>query len=72
MTARHGARADGVEFWPDSISDADVDPADIRGHRQVTDSYLLALAESRGARLATFDAALAARSAAVELISSGR
>ncbi|MGL5860069.1 MAG: PIN domain-containing protein [Phycicoccus sp.] len=62
----------GVEFWPDSISYADVDLAGVRGHRQVTDSYLLALAESRDARLATFDAALAARSPTVELIGSGR
>lgn len=65
-------RAAGVEFWPDSISYADVDLAGVRGHRQVTDSYLLALAESREARLATFDAALAARSPAVELVTAGR
>ncbi|MGL4174541.1 MAG: PIN domain-containing protein [Dermatophilaceae bacterium] len=65
-------RAAGVEFWPDSVSYADVDLAGIRGHRQVTDSYLLALADSHGARLATFDTALAARSAAVELIDSDR
>ena len=31
----------------------------IIGHRQVTDAYLAQLARARGARLATFDQALA-------------
>jgi predicted nucleic acid-binding protein len=31
----------------------------IVGHRQVTDAYLAQLARSRGARLATFDKAVA-------------
>jgi uncharacterized protein len=31
----------------------------IRGHRQVTDAYLAALARKHGAKLATFDQALA-------------
>ena len=29
------------------------------GHRQITDAYLAQLAQARGARLATFDRALA-------------
>lgn len=48
-------------FWPDSTSYADIDLSTIQGHRQVTDSYLAGLAHSQGGRLATFDAALAAR-----------
>jgi len=49
------------EFWPDSISYVDVDTSTITGHRQVTDSYLAALARAHSAQLATFDRALAAR-----------
>lgn len=48
-------------FWPDSASYRDIDLADIRGHRQVTDTYLAALARVRDGRLATLDRALAAR-----------
>lgn len=47
------------EFWADSLSYADVDLSNVHGHRQVTDAYLAGLAESRGARVATFDQALA-------------
>ena len=48
------------EFWPDSLSYADADLSGVHGHRQVTDSYLVALAASRSdARLATLDRALA-------------
>lgn len=47
-----------VQFWADSLSYADVPMDDVRGHRQVTDVYLAALAASRGARLATFDVPL--------------
>ena len=45
----------------------------ILGSQQVTDAYLLSLARSRGARLVTFDArmaALAASPAEVEILSS--
>jgi toxin-antitoxin system PIN domain toxin len=45
-------------FWPDSASLCDgllVRPTHILGHRQLTDIYLLALAVTRGGRLATFD-----------------
>jgi len=47
------------QFWPDDLSYRDVDLADLRGHRQVTDVYLAALAAAHGGRLATFDQALA-------------
>jgi uncharacterized protein len=46
------------EFWPDSISYADIDLEHVVGHRQVTDAYLVSLARSRAAALATFDEAL--------------
>jgi uncharacterized protein len=46
------------EFWPDSISYADIDLQHVVGHRQVTDAYLVSLARSRAAALATFDEAL--------------
>lgn len=48
------------DFWPDSVSYADADIRGVRGHRQVTDAYLVALVASRrDARLATLDEALA-------------
>ena len=49
------------EFWPDELSYANVDLRHVVGHRQVTDAYLLGLVHVRSqARLATFDAGLAA------------
>ncbi len=48
----------GHEFWPDAISVLDPQPANasrMETAAQVTDSYLLALAVSRGGKLATFD-----------------
>lgn len=45
-------------FWPDSVSLSDTtlfNPALVRGHRQVTDIYLLGLACKMGGRLVTFD-----------------
>lgn len=47
------------EFWPDDLAYTDVPVQGIVGHRQVTDAYLAQLARARGARLATFDQALA-------------
>ena len=50
------------EFWPDSVSllDAElVDSARVHGARQVTDTYLLALAVRRQGRFVTFDAGVA-------------
>jgi uncharacterized protein len=46
------------EFWPGSISYADIDLEHVVGHRQVTDAYLVSLARSRAAVLATLDEAL--------------
>ncbi len=45
-------------FWHDALSIADLEavrPSYMRGHRQVTDVYLLALALRMSGRLATFD-----------------
>jgi uncharacterized protein len=46
------------DFWPDEISYREADLLHVRGHRQVTDAYLAALAARHGAVLATFDEAL--------------
>lgn len=46
------------QFWADGVSLRDTalfDLANARGHRQVTDVYLLGLAKRMGGRLATFD-----------------
>ena len=46
------------EFWFDEVSLADAtlfNPSFARGHRQLTDVYLLGLATYKGGRLATFD-----------------
>ena len=48
----------GFEFWPDSLSYADASLGHVRGHRQVTDAYLVSLAAERGGVLATMDEAL--------------
>ena len=50
------------EFWPDDASILDprvVDATRVHGARQVTDTYLLALAVKHGGRLATFDSGIA-------------
>ncbi len=52
-------RLDGVEFWPDSVSYRDMNLDPVRGHRQVTDSYLVALAAAHESRVVTFDNGLA-------------
>lgn len=58
-----------VEFWADNVSYAAVDLERVIGRRQVTDAYLVALAASHDARLATFDRGLAALApGGVELI----
>lgn len=54
-------RSPRVEFWADDLSFAEVDLSGVRGHKQVTDTYLVALAVHHGGRLATLDTALAAR-----------
>ncbi len=46
------------EFWTDILSLTDstlFKPSFVRGHRQLTDVYLLGLAQKKGGRLATFD-----------------
>ena len=48
----------GGEFWPDDLSYADADLRPVRGHRQVTDAYLVGLAERHGGVLATLDEGL--------------
>ena len=45
-------------FWPDAVSLTDAalfNPSLIRGHRQVSDVYLLGLAKKMGGYLVTFD-----------------
>lgn len=49
----------GMQFWPDSQSYGEIDFGHVRGHRQVTDAYLVSLAAANGALLATLDEALA-------------
>jgi len=47
------------EFWPDDVQYTEVPVEGLVGHRQVTDAYLAQLARNHGARLATFDRAMA-------------
>lgn len=57
---QHLGRRRGHEFWPDSLSYTDALLDQVRGHRQVTDAYLVSLvAERAPARLATLDEDLA-------------
>ncbi len=57
-----GVRAHArCQFWPDSLSYVDADLTAVGGHRDVTDSYLVSLARTHGARLATLDEKLSAR-----------
>ena len=49
----------GYEFWSDSVSYGDVDLSYVRGHRHVTDAYLVGLARSRRSKIATFDRGMA-------------
>jgi hypothetical protein len=52
-------------FWPDAVSLTDrslFEQALIRGHRQVTDVYLLGLARQKDACLATFDGTIPLKS----------
>lgn len=46
-------------FWPADLSYRDVDLTMVHGHRQVTDAYLVSLAQSHGGALATLDEGLA-------------
>lgn len=49
-----------VTFWPDGVSYTDVSLSDLTGHRQVTDTYLAAIAVAHEGLLATFDTSLLA------------
>ena len=56
------------QFWPDSVALIDeqvFDDSRLRGHRQITDAYLLALAVANEGKLVTFDSAIAATTAVV-------
>lgn len=46
------------EHWPEDVSFTAVELDSLRGHRQVTDAYLAALARAHGGVLATLDAGL--------------
>jgi toxin-antitoxin system PIN domain toxin len=65
-------RQDIHEFWPDEVSLLDSDVVDstrIHGPRQLTDTYLLALAVQHEGRLVTFDTGIplaAARNATTQ------
>jgi uncharacterized protein len=47
------------EFWPDSVSFAEVEVGGVVGHRQVTDAYLAQLARTRKGQVATLDSGFA-------------
>ncbi len=64
VAARLGeaARDPSHTFWPDDLSLLDAGTVDwqrVLGHRQVTDSYLLALAVRHGGRFVSFDGRIA-------------
>jgi toxin-antitoxin system PIN domain toxin len=51
-------RSPAHAFWPDSLDPLHADSLDwtkVLGHRQITDTYLLALAVEHGGSFATFD-----------------
>jgi len=55
------ARSEQHVFWADDVSVLDpslIDAAELAGHRDITDAYLLALAVAHGGALATFDASV--------------
>lgn len=56
------------EFWPDDVSYLEMPPTGIIGHRQVTDAYLVLLAQKHGGSVATLDRALAAVHTATTLL----
>ncbi|WP_105370785.1 TA system VapC family ribonuclease toxin [Neorhizobium huautlense] len=70
----------GHSFWPDDVSlvgSGDIAPTKILTPGQVTDTYLLALAKTRGGQLATFDRKLSAAAvtrgnSALHLITTSR
>lgn len=57
-----------VEFWPDRLSYVDLDLSGLRGHREVTDLYLVGLATAGNGILVTLDEGLAHRHPASSLL----
>jgi uncharacterized protein len=53
------ASANRHEFWPDTVSFADVEVDGVVGHRQLTDAYLAQLARIHKGQLVTLDSGLA-------------
>ena len=51
---------DSHTFWPNDLSYLALPERGLRGHKQVTDFYLAALAGKNGGRMATMDESLAA------------
>ena len=49
----------GHTFWPDLLEPVEAVDVGLRGYKQITDAYLVAVARHQGGRLATFDAATA-------------
>lgn len=68
------------EFWPDELEASEalgLAAGHLKGHRQLTDAYLLALAHRHGGVLASFDAGLRAlalgdQAVALELVAVGQ
>jgi predicted nucleic acid-binding protein len=56
------------EFWPDDVSYLEMPTTGVVGHRQVTDAYLVVLAQKHGGSLATMDEALSAVHAGTTLL----
>jgi toxin-antitoxin system PIN domain toxin len=54
------ARDPRVRFWPDDLCYSRADLAAVRGHRQVTDAYLVSLAAHHRGNIVTFDKGFAA------------
>ena len=55
-----GSRSAWLPVWPDDLSYAEVDLTKLRGHRQITDAYLVALVRRHvRSQLATMDERLA-------------
>jgi uncharacterized protein len=69
-TLRQWCDSEGHTFWPDELSLIDtpnIDLAHLVSPARITDTYLLALAVSRGGRLATLD-----RRLSVDAVNGGR
>lgn len=64
------AKDPGFEFWNADISLRNLNIERLSGPNQVTDAYLVALAEAHGGKLATFDQALATIYSGAVLIDS--